>query len=73
MLANDLQKLEVKRVSNQKCRAVHGDPEQIAITEPSQNLCVGGEEGNESHFLNHMLCFVKYNKFVRTRTEKIYI
>ena len=75
MIAKDLQKLEVKRVSNQKCRAVHGDPEQIAITEPSQNLCAGGEEGNESHFLNHMLCFVKtiYNKFVRTRTEKIYI
>merc|ERR1712136_601637 len=48
VLANDLQKLEVKRVSNQKCRAVHGDPEQIAITEPSQNLCAGGEEGKDS-------------------------
>merc|ERR1712136_661304 len=48
VIANDLQKLEVKRVSNQKCRAVHGDSKEIAITEPSQNLCAGGEEGKDS-------------------------
>ena len=75
MIAKDLQKLEVNRVSNQKCRAAFGDSEQIAITENSQNFCAGGEEGNESHLLNHMLCFVKtiYNKLVWTRTETIYI
>ena len=46
-------------MSNQKCRAAFGDVKQIAITENSQNFCAGGEEGNESHLLNHMLCFVK--------------
>merc|ERR1712198_388581 len=48
VIAEDLQKLEVNRVSNQKCRAAFGDSEQIGITENSQNFCAGGEEGKDS-------------------------
>ena len=59
---------------NQKCRAAHENTERIAITKHSHNLCAGGVEGNESHFLNHMLCFVKqFKKLVSTRIETIYI
>merc|ERR1712126_626222 len=48
VIADDLQKLEVNRVSNQKCRDAHGNSKQVAITENSQNLCAGGEEGKDS-------------------------
>ena len=57
-IADDLQKLKVNRMPNQKCRAAHENSQRIAITKHSKNLCAGGVEGNESH-LKHMLRFVK--------------
>ena len=46
-------------MSNQKCRAAHENSQRIAITKHSKNLCAVGVEGNENHFLTHILCFVK--------------
>ena len=55
VVAEDLQKLKVKRMSNQKCKAAHENTEHIPITKHSQTLCAGGVKGNEKLFLNHIL------------------
>jgi len=47
-IADDLQKLKVNRMSNQKCRAAHDNTQRIATTKFNQNLCAGGVEGQDS-------------------------
>ena len=51
---------------NQKCRAAHENSQRIAITKHSKNLCVGGEEGNESHFSNSYVELCKNNSHIRS-------
>jgi len=50
-IADVLQKFNVNRMSNQKCRAAYENSQRIAITKHSKNLCAVGVEGSTYGYL----------------------